>query len=206
MAGIRSGFAGGGKYGFFVLDIFGHFDHHDGDVIGGAMFEGDLDQIVDGLLQGARLAHDAFSDLVGDDGIEAVGAEEPAFPRCDGELVDIEFGTCVGVTQDPHQHVLMRVVFGFLGPQAALVHESLDEGVVLADLFEDTVLEPVSAGIANMGVLEAVSGQQQRRHGGAHSREFRVRADQVVKDGIGCLDFVRKHRFHVNGRVLIKMY
>ena len=75
----------------------------------------------------------------------------------------------------------MRVDFGFSLGHTTFVNHALDKSVIRAHLLKDAVLEPICPGIPNVGVGEAVTGEQQGRHRGAHASQFRIDMHQLGK-------------------------
>ncbi len=61
---------------------------------------------------------------------------------------------------------------GFLGGDATLVDEGLDERVVLGDLGQFAVAQQIAAGVANVDQAESVAREQDRGQRGAHALEF----------------------------------
>jgi hypothetical protein len=172
-----------------VVRLFGNFHHDDGDVVGRAGFQCEVHQRFHAFADVFGFPDCPFHDVAGYV-VQAVGAEQPAFAGLHVQSVQVQFGAGVDVSENAHEDVLVRVGFGFLGAETALIDQALDERVVDADLFEFAVSEPVGPGITDVGEVQLAFREQQGRHGSAHAGKFGIDVDEFGQQRVCRLDFV----------------
>ena len=74
--------------------------------------------------------------------------------------------------------------------EPAFVDQPLDKRVIGRDLFELSVLEPISARVADMRQIQCFSAEQQSCDGCAHASQMGIGGDQLGQQRVGGLDFV----------------
>ena len=137
------------------------------------------------MLQVAGGAHDRLNLSYLHHGVQAVRAQYPLFAHHGVQGAKLKLGGGINITQDAHNHVLVRVSLSLLGANTPLLQQALHKGVVGGDLLKHAVTQAVGARVTNMGHLNAVAINQQSRAGGPHTRQARVQRHQLIHDDIG---------------------
>lgn len=157
-----------------------------GDVVRSAAAQGELDQLLDGLVRPVVAGERLFQRLVADDSGQSVRADQ--IPVAGPHLADREVRLdVVTAAQGPHQQRALRVRGGLFLGDTALVDEPLHPGVVLGDLRQQTVAQQVGARVADVHEAEPLTGPQQGGQGRAHALQLGVFLDHHPQLVVGTL-------------------
>jgi hypothetical protein len=148
-----------------------HDDH--GDVVVAARAVGGVDEPVTGRLWVHLALQDLLDPLATDHAGESIRTEEDAVPflHVQRELID---GDVLVDPQSPRNDAALGMMGGFLLCEPPLSNHLLDERVVLGQLLECAVAEPVGAGISYVEHVGLPVPCQQGGDGSPHPPELAV--------------------------------
>ncbi len=102
-----------------------------------------------------------------------------------------------------HDQRPLRVAVRFLGGDAALVDQGLDERVVLGDLVEFAVAEQIAARVTDVDEAKSVAREQDCGERGAHALEFGVGLDVGGDRGVALVDGLVELAEEVTTRLVV---
>jgi hypothetical protein len=161
--------------------------HDAGDVVRAPALDGQLDQLQHGVIQAAHRCQGHVQGVLAYHRGQAVGAQQvpvpgPGFPHLQ---VRDDVGAAV---QRPQQQRALRMGGGLIGADAPVIHQRLDQRVVVRDLVEGAVPQQVGAGVPDVAQGHPAAGPQHRRQGRAHAADGGVGLDHVVQPLVGGRD------------------
>lgn len=158
-----------------------------GDVVGSATAQGELDQLLHGLVRPVVAGERLFQRLVADHPGQSVRADQ--IPVAGPHLADRQIGLdMIAAAQRPHQQRPLRMRGGFLFGDPALVDQPLHPGVVLGDLGQHAVAQQIRPRVTDVDEAEPLSGPQQGGQGRAHALQLGVLLDHHPQLVIGARD------------------
>src|SRR5207342_1678526 len=123
---------------------------------------------------------DARDVLLGDHGVQAVGAQEQHVVGLRLEREGVDLHLLVGAER-PCDHAPLWMLLGLVLRELALAHELVDERVVLGEALEGAVAQEVGAAVAHVRERDgAVLADERRRHRRPHARCLGVGARALV--------------------------
>jgi hypothetical protein len=161
-----------------------HVGDDAGDVVGATAADRELDQLERRLVRVPDRAEGLVERLLGDHAGQAVGAEQVTVAWQGVERHQVGLGhrpAVEGAQQQGPVRVRGHVVFGDL----ALVDQRLDERVVVRDLEELAVAEPVGARVADVAERGVPVRPEQGGQRGAHALDRGIGDDQFLQPQVG---------------------
>ena len=172
-----------------LLDVLVPLDpeEDDGDVVLAPSGVGCAHERSGGVVERGRGGQDAEDVVVRHHRRQPVGAEEEEVARLglDRERVDVDLRVGPERARD---HGALRVCVGLLGRQPSAPHEVADERMVVGELLQLAVADPVGPGVADVADRDPTSREQRRRHRRPHAGEVRVGVRPVVDAAVRLLD------------------
>ena len=177
-----------------------HVRHDAGDVVGSAAGVREVDQLAGrGLGIGHRLERVA-QGLVAHHSGQAVRAEQVAVAGHGVVHGQVGFGRRPAV-QGPEQQRALGVRGDVGDADPALVHQRLDQRVVVGDLVELALPEQVAPRIPDVAHGRVTVRPQQRGQRGPHALDGRIGDDLLLQPGIGGRHRRGQGGQHVAGRL-----
>ena len=159
-------------------------EEHDGDVVLAASPVRRLHERLRRRVEVVRLGDEPEDVLVGHHRRQAVGAEQVGIARArlDDEAVDVDL--MIGA-EGPRDDRALRMRLRLLGCEPPASHQIGDEGVVVGQLLEPPLVDPVGARVADVAdehatVLEQ-SGRDRRPHPGGAGVADSALVDPAVR-------------------------
>ena len=162
-------------------------EEDDGDVVLAAAGVGRAHELSGGVVEGRRGGEDAEDVVVRHHRREPVGAEEEEVARLglDRGRVDVDLGIGAERARD---HRALRVGVGLLGREPSAPHEVADERVVLGQLLQLAVADPVRARVADVAERDPSAREEGRRHRRPHAGDVGVGPRPLVDAPVRLLD------------------
>ncbi len=148
---------------------------------------GDLQRVEDGVL----------ADRIG----QPVGAQQVAV--ADAGLADDQRRLDLVPGERAHDQRPLRVAVRLLGGDAALVHQRLDERVVLGDLAEFAVAEQIAPRVADVDEAKFVAREQDCGERGAHALELGIGFDVRGDGGVALMHRIVQLAEEIPARLVV---
>ena len=166
-------------------DVLDHVGDHDGDVVRAAALQGELDEPLGGTVRVRRLQGLGDGLLVHDAG-QPVAAEQVtvALPQLAQRQVGLH---ALAAVERLGEQGPLRMPFGLLEGDPALVDHALHERLVVRDHRQLALAQQVGAAVADVRDAEAAAGGEQHRERRPHPVELGLGGDHVAQLLVGLL-------------------
>ena len=158
----------------------------DGDIVNASALQREFDEFDACEVDGFR-AECGLDVTIGDHVGQSVAAQQVAVAHLEFHRAQVRI-VVVAAEQCPQDQRSVRVHARLCTGQAAFVYETLDKRMVIADLCQLSISQPVGTGVSDVRHRELFAVEQQRSERRPHAFHGRVLGDELVKSVVGPTD------------------